>query len=130
MATRHAESDAPSRPSGRTRAGRNAWLGGVAGAIGLGCCVYPVVLVSLGLSSASAAVDLGNHLYAEWGWAFKLAGVAFASFALLMQRRRARACAVDARPRLARNATVLAVVAIATYATLYAATTWLGQLSA
>ena len=116
--------------SGRARRGRNAWLGGAAGAIGLGCCLYPVVLVLLGLSTASAAIDLGNHLYTKWGWAFKLAGVAFAAIAVLVQRRRARSCAVADRPRILRNATVMAAVAVATYVVLYVTTTWLGNVSA
>jgi hypothetical protein len=113
----------PARPKG------SGWLGALAGLVGIGCCVYPVVLVLLGLSTAVAAVDLGNRLFAEWGWAFKTAGVAFALAALWIQRRRARACAVDARPSLLRNALVIGGVGVATYAALYGVTTWLGTLA-
>jgi hypothetical protein len=73
---------------------RSALLGAIAGLIGIGCCVYPVTLALLGLSSAAAAVDLANTLFDEWGWAFKAAGAAFALGALWIQRRRARACPV------------------------------------
>jgi hypothetical protein len=121
------ETKAPSEPSERRSVARSARLGAIAGAIGLGCCLYPVVLVLLGLSTASAALDLGNRLFAEWGWAFELSGVVFAAGALWAQRRRARTCPVDARPRLGRNAAVIAVVALFTYVTLYGLTTWLGQ---
>jgi hypothetical protein len=122
-----AETRTPSGPSERRSVNRSARLGAIAGAIGLGCCLYPVVLVLLGLSTASAALDLGNRLLAEWGWAFKLSGVVFAAGALWAQHRRARACSADARPGLVRNAAVIAIVALLTYASLYGITTWLGQ---
>lgn len=121
---------APSERSAKRSVGRSARLGAIAGAIGLGCCLYPVVLVLLGLSSASAALDLGNRLFAEWGWAFKLSGVVFAVGALWVQRRRSRTCSADARPGLARSTAVIAVVTVLTYAALYGVTTWLGQRTA
>ena len=108
---------------------RSAFLGAIAGLIGIGCCVYPVALVLLGVSSAAAAVDLANVLLDEWGWAFKSAGAAFALVALWIQRRRARACPVDARPALARTALWISAIAVATYAVVYGLTTWLGSLA-
>ena len=113
------------RPSVRRQ--RPGLVGLMAGILAIGCCVYPVVLVLVGLSTATAAVDLGNKLFTEWGWAFKLAGVAFATAALVVQRRRARACPADARPNLRRNVLIVAVVGVATYGALYATTTWLGS---
>jgi len=107
----------------------SALLGAIAGLIGIGCCVYPVALVLLGLSSAVAAVDLANVLFHEWGWAFKSAGAAFALAALWIQRRRARACPVDARPGLARNALWITAAGVATYAAFYGFTTWLGSFA-
>src|SRR5918996_4714387 len=88
---------------------RSALLGAIGGLIGISCCVYPVALVLFGLSSAAAAVDLGNALFDEWGWAFRSAGGAFAVAAVGVQRRRARACPVDARPSFARTAVVVSV---------------------
>jgi hypothetical protein len=108
---------------------RSAILGAIAGLIGIGCCVYPVVLVLLGLSSAAVAVDLANVLFDEWGWAFKSAGVASALAALWIQRRRAHACPVDARPTLLRNALWISAIAVATYAVVYGLTAWLGSLA-
>ncbi len=105
---------------------RSITIGALAGLIGISCCVYPVVLVLLGLSTAAAALDLGNRLFDEWGWAFKTAGVTFAVIAIWIQRRRARACPVDARPRLWRGIAVIASVGVGVYWALYAATTWLG----
>jgi hypothetical protein len=115
--------------SAAVRPRRSALFGAIAGLIGIGCCVYPVALVLLGLSSAAAAVDLANVLLDEWGWAFKSAGVAFALAALRVQRRRARACPVDVRPTLTRNALWIAAIAVATYAAFYGFTTWLGSLA-
>ena len=108
---------------------RSALLGAIGGLIGISCCVYPVALVLFGLSSAAAAVDLGNALFDEWGWAFRSAGGAFAVAAVAIQRRRARACAVESRPSLARTAFVVSAAAVATYALVYAFTTWLGSLA-
>lgn len=83
-APRRARAEVP--PAVRPR--RSALLGALAGLIGIGCCVYPVVLVLLGLSSAAAAVDLATTLFDEWGWAFRSAGAVFALAALWVQRRR------------------------------------------
>ncbi|MEX2101072.1 MAG: hypothetical protein WEA54_00915 [Actinomycetota bacterium] len=105
---------------------RSISIGALAGLVGIGCCVYPVVLVLLGLSTAAAAVDLGNRLFDEWGWAFKSAGVLLAAAAIWVQRRRARACDVDARPRLLRSIAVVVAIGVATYSGLYALTSWLG----
>jgi hypothetical protein len=129
---RSAETDPAPAGLGMPRAvrpPRSALLGGIAGLIGIGCCVYPVALVLLGLSSAVAAVDLANVLFHEWGWAFKSVGAAFALVALWIQRRRARACRVDARPSLARNALWIVAAGVATYAVFYGFTTWLGSLA-
>ena len=108
---------------------RSGLLGAIAGLVGIGCCVYPVVLVLLGLSSATAAVDLAKTLFAEWGWAFKSTGAAFAIGALWLQRRRARACPVDARPSFARTTAWIAGAGLATYFAFYGFTTWLGSLA-
>lgn len=104
-------------------------LGALAGAIGLGCCLYPVALVLLGISSAASAVSLGRYLYGTWSWAFRLAALAFAVAALLVQRRRARSCPADRRPHVGRTAAWLAGTGVLTYALLYALTTGLGALA-
>jgi hypothetical protein len=116
-------------PPGALRPRRSVLLGAIAGLIGISCCVYPVALVLLGLSSAVAAVDLGNFLFDEWGWAFRSAGAAFALAALWIQRRLARACPVDARPTFARSALWIAATALVTYAVVYGVTTWLRTLA-
>jgi hypothetical protein len=130
--TRAPEADRPTigpEAPAAIRPRRSALLGAIAGLIGIGCCVYPVTLALLGLSSAAAAVDLANSLYDEWGWAFKSAGVAFALGALWIQRRRALACPVGVRPSLARTVLWVTLAGVATYAAFYGFTTWLGTLA-
>ncbi len=104
-------------------------LGVLAGTIGLGCCVYPIVLALVGVSSATAAVDLGNSLYGTWGWAFKGAAVAFAGGALWIQHRRAKVCELDRRPDLKRIALWLVGSGLAAYALLYLGTKGLASLA-
>jgi hypothetical protein len=87
------------------------------------------VAALLGLTSAAVAADLAAGLYSEWGWAFKLAGVGFATGALWVARRRARTCPADERPNLRRFAVILVASGVASYALLYALTTWLGSLA-
>ncbi len=113
------------KPTGERR--RGAVLGVIAGVIGLGCCVYPVALVLLGLSSATAAVDLGNRLYGHWGWAFKGAAVSFAVLALWVQRRRYAACRTRERPNLFRVAAWLVGSGVVAYGALYAVTKLLAK---
>jgi hypothetical protein len=118
------EERAPDRAPPRER---SVAIGALAGLVGISCCVYPIVLVLLGLSTAAAAVDLGNRLFDEWGWAFKSAGVLVAVAAIWVQRWRAKACAIDARPRLWRSIAIVGGVGVGTYAGLYWFTTWLGD---
>jgi hypothetical protein len=122
-----AEPEQIARTPGERR--RGFALGTLAGTIGLGCCVYPAALALTGLSSATAAVALGNRLYADWGWAFKGAAVVFASGALYVQKRRSDRCPMEARPDVRRIALWLGGTGIATYALLYAGTKGLERLA-
>lgn len=111
------------------RSARPALSGFLAGLIGIGCCVYPAVLVLLGLSTAAAALDLANRLFVEWGWAFKLVGAGFAVLAIAVQRRRAMACPVDTRPSMRRTVLVVVLTGVLTYVCVYGITTWLGRVA-
>lgn len=122
---------APRPPDGEnTRAPatvrRGAARGIAAGLVAIGCCVGPVVAALLGLMSAAAAADLANDLYADWGWAFKVAGAVFGGAALLAARRHARACRLEDRSIIP-FALVLVATGTVTYLVLYAATTSLGR---
>ncbi len=93
--------------------------------IGLACCVGPAVAALVGIVSATVAVDLATDLYSNWGWAFKLAAGLLGILVVLITRRRAARCSA-ARPGLSRFTATLAFSAVASYALLYGATTWLG----
>lgn len=125
---RQATTERRAVPDGRERR-RGVALGALAGTLGLGCCVYPAALALLGMSSASAAVAMGNRLYGEWGWAFKAGAVALAGSALALQRRRAQRCAIDDRPDMKRVALWTAGTGLATYAVLFAGTKALEKLA-
>lgn len=114
-------------PDGETEpTARGATLAGLgAGVVALGCCVGPAVAVLLGLTSATVAVDVATNLYAEWGWAFKLAGLGFALAAIGVARKRSLRCST--KPRLMRFSAILLSTAIIAYGLLYIGTTALGD---
>lgn len=113
----------------RSERKRGIALGVLAGLLGLGCCVAPTAAALLGLTSAAAAVDVGNLLYGDWGWAFKGAAVAFAVAAVWMQRRRAAACSVDRRPDIRRLTLWLVVTGLGAYGLAYAGTKALARFA-
>lgn len=53
------------------------------------------MLVLLGLASVSVAADLGNILYGEYRWLFRLAALAFLGLALWIYFRRKGICTLD-----------------------------------
>ncbi|MGH9194459.1 MAG: hypothetical protein ACRD1T_01805 [Acidimicrobiia bacterium] len=99
--------------------------GSIAGLVAIGCCVYPVVLVLMGLATAAEAIALGLRLYGVWGWAFKLVGAALGVSAFMLQRRRAAACRVRSSP--ARSPLTIALVGTSVYFMLYAVTSALAR---
>lgn len=112
-------------PSGRS--GMAAGL--IAGVIALACCVGPAVGALLGIASAATAIELATDLFSTWGWAFKLAGLAFGAAAVTVAFRRGRACDPHGRGR-SRFFAALVVSGLLTYGGLYAGTTWLGDAAA
>ncbi len=80
-------------------------ISGLAAVIAGLCCLSPVVLVLLGLASLSVAADLGNVLYGEYRWAFRVAGLAFLALTLWIYFRKRGICTLD-QARRARNRVV------------------------
>jgi len=109
------------------RPGRGIVAGFVAGVVGIGCCVGPAVAALTGITSAAVAIDLADSLYSEWGWAFKLAGLASGTVAIGLTLRSRRSCRARSLGLL-RYALIVIVTGVATYGALYGLTTWLGGL--
>lgn len=94
-------------------------ISGLAALIGGLCCVTPVVLVLLGLASISAAASLGNVLYGEYRWAFRIAALGFLALTLWVYFRRRGICTLDqarrARNRIINTSLVVMITAIGMY---------------
>lgn len=103
---------------------RSVVTGLAAGVIGISCCVGPAVAALIGVTSAAVAIDVATDLYNNWGWAFRGVGLVFAGMVVAVSLKRRRAC--GAEPRAVRNIAIVAVTGVATYVSLYGATTWLG----
>lgn len=74
-------------------------LSAVAGLIGGLCCLTPIVLVLVGLASISFAAGLGNMLYGDYRWAFRLAALVFLAAALVVYFRKRGICTLDQAKR-------------------------------
>ncbi|MEX2556511.1 MAG: hypothetical protein WEB06_12905 [Actinomycetota bacterium] len=109
----------PAREAPRTRAGR---LGAFAGLAAISCCVFPIVLVLFGLATASEAIALGNRLYGDWGWVFKIVGAAFAAAGVVIHLRRSGECTVQGARRHRAYIARILLVALVVYWVVYGAT--------
>lgn len=54
------------------------------------CCLSPVILVLLGLSTVSFASSLANTLYGDYAWYFRGAGLALLTVAIIYYLRRTK----------------------------------------
>ncbi len=94
-------------------------LSGLAGLIGGLCCLTPVVLVLVGLASVSVAADLGNVLYGDYRWAFRIAALAFLALGLWFYFRRNGICTLDQarreRNRIINTSLVVLIAAVGVY---------------
>lgn len=60
------------------------------------CCLSPIILVLLGLSSVSFASSLSHILYGEYKWAFRLVGLLLLALSVVFYLRRTRSiCTID-----------------------------------
>jgi hypothetical protein len=94
-------------------------MSALAALIGGLCCVTPVVLVLLGLSTLAFANSLGNVLYGDYRWAFRLAALAFLALALGVYFRRRGICTLDQarrqRNRIVNTTLVVLIAAVGMY---------------
>ncbi len=81
---------------------KKVWLIGLGSAfIASLCCFSPLVLVLLGLSSASFAASLSDTLYGEYKWLFRSVGLLSIVISYLFwYRRKSQSCTLDQKKRL------------------------------
>lgn len=106
-------------------------LSGLAALVGGLCCLTPVVLVLLGLASISAAASLGNVLYGDYHWEFRLVALALLALALVIYFRRKGICTLDSarreRNRIINTSLVVLIFAAGIYIFwTYVAVHWFG----
>jgi hypothetical protein len=106
-------------------------LSALAALVGGLCCLTPVVMVLLGLASISVAASLGNILYGDYHWEFRLAGLAFLVLALGVYFRRRGICTLDQarrqRQRIINTSLVVLIFAVGVYIFwTYVAVHWFG----
>jgi len=60
------------------------------------CCLSPIILVLLGLSTASFASSLADTLYGDYAWYFRGAGLVLLAIAVIYYLRRTKGiCTLD-----------------------------------
>ena len=106
-------------------------LSGLAALVGGLCCLTPVVLVLLGLASISVAASLGNVLYGDYHWEFRLVAFVCLALALIVYFRRRGICTLDQaqlqRHRIINISLVVLISAVGIYIFwTYVAVHWFG----
>jgi len=91
-------------------------ISSLAALIGGLCCVTPVVLVLLGLSTLAFANSVGNVLYGEYRWAFRVAALVFLALTLWVYFRKRGICTLD-QARRERNRIVNTTLVVLIFAT-------------
>lgn len=75
------------------------------------CCLSPVILVLLGLSTASFASSLADTLYGEYKWVFRAVGLLLLAFSVVYYLRRQKGiCTLDDAKK--RRAEVINIAAL------------------
>lgn len=60
------------------------------------CCLSPLILVALGLSTVSFATSLADTLYGDYKWVFRLVGLALLAISVVLYLRRSKnICTID-----------------------------------
>src|SRR5687767_3377439 len=78
------------------------------------CCLAPIVLVALGISTLAFGISLTNLLDGQYKWAFQLAGVMSLGVSLIVYFRTRGICTLDQAKKQRNeiiNKTLLALIA-------------------
>ena len=94
-------------------------ISGLAALIGGLCCLTPIVLALLGLASVAVAADLGNVLYGNYRWVFRIVALGFVAAALVIYFRRRGICTLDQarqeRNRILNTSLVVSISSMGAY---------------
>lgn len=63
------------------------------------CCLSPVILVLLGVSTVTFAASLSDALYGEYKWVFRGVGLVVLAISIVMYLRRQGVCTFDQAKR-------------------------------
>ena len=94
-------------------------LSGIAAVLASLCCITPIVIVLLGLSSVSAAAALSDTLYYGYRWVFITIALVFLALALTVYFRNRGICTLDKAKRywnqIVNTTIIVLVVSVLTY---------------
>lgn len=94
-------------------------LSSVSALIGGLCCLTPIVLVLLGVASVSVAADLGNVLYGDYRWLFRLASLLLTAAALVIYFRGRGVCTLAEAKRRRKWLLNISILVLVTSTTAY-----------
>ncbi len=106
-----------------------ARIGIVAGLTGILCCVGPTVLALLGVITAGTAFVWATDLYDGYACWFRLGGLVALIALVVWSLTRRNQCSLAGARRVWPRLAAAVLIAAATYAALYAVTTWLGTFA-
>jgi len=104
-------------------------IGITGGVVGILCCVGPTVLAAFGIISGATALAWANNLYGNYAWWFRLSGLGILALLAVVALRRRNQCSLGGVRRLRWRLATMVAIAVATYAVLYAVTTWLERFA-
>jgi hypothetical protein len=100
--------------------GKAIWLlSGIGGLIGGLCCLTPIVMVLFGLAGVSAAASLGNVLYGDYHWAFRVVALVCLSIGLVIYFRKRGICTLDEARRQRNRILNVSILAVFTATGIY-----------
>lgn len=91
-------------------------LGGLLGGL---CCLAPIVLVSLSITTVAVANQWGNLLYGEYRWWFRLAALGLMSLTLALYLRRRGVCTLDQARRQRNRVINLVLLSLLGFTAVY-----------
>ena len=59
------------------------------------CCLSPIILVVVGVSTVSFAASLTDILYGDYKWAFRIVGLILLTLSYVLYLRRSGVCTLD-----------------------------------